>query len=259
MSDEKPKPFAEVFGPDGHDEAFSAHAGSIVLAYGGRVQVTERAEQINAAVEAREAQLKGAVVDLIQRHRQQWEDDSGAPDDLAVPRWREMIGEVKRLQPDSDFIAGDLACGYAFVFGQHIGAIESLNALLTDAQAALTSDRERDLLVPFLRARGHAEAKPPPCAVHPYTTQGEIKTIGLFPREGQTDFEAYAEWSRKLGKVCACGLDDGARVNVEAPTATREPRVPPYINPAASRVEPDGSLTVSAPQLPPFINPRRSR
>ena len=43
------------------------------------------------------------------------------------------------------------------------------------------------------------------CQVHPRATGGEIKTIGLFPRDGETDDECYARWAtERRGLKCSC-------------------------------------------------------
>lgn len=43
-----------------------------------------------------------------------------------------------------------------------------------------------------------------PCLVHHHATGGEILTIGLYPRDGQTAEQCYAEWRLRCGKRCTC-------------------------------------------------------
>lgn len=45
---------------------------------------------------------------------------------------------------------------------------------------------------------------PVACPVHPHTTYGEIKSIGLEIAEGETIAEAYSRWALKMGWVCIC-------------------------------------------------------
>lgn len=43
-----------------------------------------------------------------------------------------------------------------------------------------------------------------PCPVHPYATGGEIKTIGLFLRPGESHASRYAAWAMGCGVKCVC-------------------------------------------------------
>lgn len=55
------------------------------------------------------------------------------------------------------------------------------------------------------------------CTVHPRATGGEIKTIGLLNRPGQSDDSRYAEWRRNDG----CDCDPALLVHANQPSGER--------------------------------------
>lgn len=162
--------------------------------------------QFAAAVEAREAKLRepaadlqAACVDIVTFLPPFYE--GGSAHDAAK---RNLLNAMDRM---SSALGGD---GPAYVPKAQLDEANETIAKMRAAFEALNPEAyaNGELIAEWLRVnRLVAPKKPTPCGVHPYATGAEIKTIGLFVRDGQTNREAYAEWSRRRGVRCECGAD----------------------------------------------------
>jgi hypothetical protein len=162
------------------------------------VQIAVRlTEAFERAVEAREARLVAALrgmVDAVNRHVDGERDGITRAISAA---WGALEGKgdyVPRAQLTAAIAERDEArAKVSGTWGVLLDALQASGEVTGEVRA-------------LMEAVG-IKPKVTPCDVHPHSTGGNIKTIGLFPRHGQTRSEAYSEWARKGGRLCVCGRD----------------------------------------------------
>lgn len=175
MSDETKKPFAEA-------RSGRLVVGDVTVNYDfgesariGRERFEGLAGIVNAAVEQREAKLRGLLLktsealcradfdgvgqcigcdirfDQTTRNAEAYQQHvEECPQGLALHN----IAEFMERYSGPDYVAGDVACGIAMDLGIAMGTVEDL-ALIIE-----TYDSARGVLAPFLRAKGLAEKVP---------------------------------------------------------------------------------------------------